>query len=76
MKLLLIIAVVLVGVWYWRNNRRSTIKAPRTGRPAGGAAQEMLPCAVCSLHVARSEALIGKSGVYCCLAHRRQAEPE
>jgi uncharacterized protein len=73
-KLLLVVALVLIGVWVWRRPRRPDAAAPPPERGAELAAQTMLPCAVCSVHVARSEALVGKNGVYCCAEHRRQAE--
>lgn len=81
MKYLIVIAVVLVGVWLWRNNRRAELHDRQTRRPAstpvaGPArpATEVVACAVCSVHLPRPDALRGDRGMYCSVAHRRQAE--
>ena len=79
MKYLLVFALVLVGLWLWRNNRRTDShhanKEP-TGRPAPppGLPTEIVACDVCHVHLPRSEALTGPGGVYCSAAHRQQAE--
>jgi uncharacterized protein len=78
MKLLLILVLALVGVWWWRNQRRPgqgrAGVVPRPPRQAGST-QDMVECPVCRLHVARSDALSGSRGAYCSVEHRRQAEP-
>jgi uncharacterized protein len=73
-KLLLVVALVLLVVWYWRRPRAPGASAPPPGSSAQAAAQTMLPCAVCAVHVARGEAVVGTKGVYCCAEHLRQAE--
>ncbi|WP_332777295.1 PP0621 family protein [Polaromonas sp.] len=78
MKYLLVIAVVLVGFWLWRNNRRAELEQRRTSRPdtrpgPPTQATEMVACDVCAVHLPRSEALIGRRGIYCSDAHRQQA---
>lgn len=85
MKYLLVFAVVMVGFWLWRNNRR-TNKAEMTGqtpsfkpqRSQNGLAvptpQPMLQCAVCGVHLPQSDAQLGERGVYCGVAHRKQVE--
>lgn len=75
MKFVLVIAVVLVAVWIWRNNRqneRSDAPGPAPRRPAGPA--PMVACAQCAMHLPQDEAVRGQRGVYCCHEHRRQAE--
>ncbi len=75
MKFALVIAVVLVAVWIWRNNRQSERNdTPGTAarRPASPA--PMVACAHCGLHLPQDEAVRGQRGVYCCHEHRRQAE--
>lgn len=76
MKYLLVIVLALVVLWLWRSNRRAgqpdrpAPPADRTGKPA----TEVVACAVCAVHLPRSDALPGGKGFYCSDAHRRQAE--
>ncbi len=75
MKFVLVIAVVLVAVWIWRNNRqneRGDAPGPAPRRPASPA--PMVACAQCAMHLPQDEAVRGQRGVYCCHEHRRQAE--
>ena len=75
MKFALVIAVVLVAVWIWRNNRqneRNDAPGPAARRPASPA--PMVACAHCGMHLPQDEAVRGQRGVYCCHEHRRQAE--
>ena len=76
MKYLLVLAVVMVGFWVWRNNRQ-------TGRGNGPAQAPapmprtpvvMVACRTCGTHLAQHEALPGKQGQYCSAEHRRQLE--
>ncbi|HQR98571.1 MULTISPECIES: PP0621 family protein [unclassified Polaromonas] len=77
MKYLLVIVLALVVLWLWRSNRRTGQQdrppAPPAGRP-GKPATEVVACAVCDVHLPRSDALPGGNGFYCSDAHRRQAE--
>ncbi|MEP6791126.1 MAG: PP0621 family protein [Ramlibacter sp.] len=75
MKYLLVLAVVLFGVWLWRNNRRAerdeeaARKAPPPALP-----QDMVRCPVCALHLPRADALPGRGGaLYCSAEHRSSA---
>jgi len=76
MKYLLVMALVLVAFWIWRNNRE-TGKSAGSPRPPVPQREptvtEMVACDVCHVHLPRSEALIGDRGIYCSDAHRRQA---
>ncbi|WP_137894513.1 PP0621 family protein [Ramlibacter sp. 2FC] len=76
MKYLLVLLVVLVGAWGWRQSRQ--LSSRQTPPPDTGtkppAAQEMTRCALCALHLPKSEAVQGRRGLYCCAAHRQQAE--
>ena len=81
MKYLIVIAVVLVGVWFWRNNRRAELRDKAERRPPSApvagpdqVATEIVACAVCAVHLPRPDALPGALGLYCSEAHRRQAE--
>jgi uncharacterized protein len=76
MKFLLVIAVVLIAFWIWRNNRQSDRgddAPPATPRP-GNRPARMVACSHCGTHVPETEQLIGRHGVYCCAEHRRQAQ--
>ena len=81
MKYLIVIAVVLVGFWFWRNNRHAELREKSSRRPAAApaagpdqAATEVVACAACAVHLPRPDALPGKRGMYCSEAHRQQAE--
>ncbi len=79
MKYLLVFALVLVGLWLWRNNRRADLhqaskKTARRPAPTPVLPTEIVACDVCHVHLPRSEALTGPGGVYCSAAHRRQAQ--
>jgi uncharacterized protein len=73
-KYLLVLAVILVAVWLWRNNRRAE-SDERRARPAAppaqpGPPQEMVSCSVCAVHLPRTEALAGPDGrLYCSPQH-------
>lgn len=76
MKFLLVLAVLMVAFWVWRNNRQ------QDGAGTPGPAQRRTPprpanmvaCAHCAMHLPEDEAVPGRSGSYCCHEHRRQAE--
>ncbi len=78
MKLLLILAALALGLWLWRSGRgaaspHSQVKP--TAKPTSAPkTQEMIPCALCQMHVPQAEAIAGRQGSYCCEQHRRQAE--
>jgi uncharacterized protein len=80
MKYLLVLAVVAVAFWVWRNNRQSakveSTKAARKPASQGTLAepQPMLQCAACGVHLPAGEALVGRQGSYCSAAHRAQLE--
>ena len=82
MKYLLILALTLAVIWLWQGKRRASL-ADKARRQQAQQAQdssrslqttEIIACDVCSVHLPRTEALMGGRGVYCSEAHRRQAE--
>ena len=75
MKYLLVLAVVLVGFWYWRNQRRAERSKAAPPKPAEPVLpQDMVRCPVCSVHLPRSDALPGSDGkLYCSAEHLRIA---
>lgn len=75
MKYLLVLAVVTVAFWIWRNNRQidTSGDTPRA-RKSAGRPTHMVACDQCGTHVPDDELVRGQRGVYCCPEHRRQAE--
>lgn len=76
MKYLLVLAIVLVAVWLWRNNRRvdKQQQPPPAAQPPLAPPQDMVRCPVCSVHLPRTDALAGPDGrLYCCQEHRLRA---
>jgi uncharacterized protein len=78
MKYLLVLAVVMVAFYIWRNNRlgdraEAARKAPppqgRTNVPA-----IMVACRQCGTHLPETEAVQGHKGPYCSAEHRRLNE--
>jgi uncharacterized protein len=67
----LLLGAIVVFAWYlWKHNRR-TAEMRSAARPAGP--QPMVRCAVCSVHLPRTEALPGPDGaLYCCTEHRQR----
>jgi len=71
-KALLMLAVLLAGIWLWRQ-RGAQAKPPRpTKTPIQ---QDMLRCHQCGMHIPSSEAIEGQLGSYCCAEHLRLSEP-
>ena len=74
MKYLLVLAVVMVALWLWRNNRRLDKQPPPSAKAPLPAPQDMVRCPVCSVHLPRTDALAGPDGrLYCCQEHRLRA---
>jgi uncharacterized protein len=75
MKYLLVVTVVLVAFWIWRQNRRGGESHPEQA-PARRttAPQIMVSCKVCGTHLPQSDAVAGQHGAYCSQEHWAQAE--
>jgi uncharacterized protein len=75
MKYLLVVAVMAVAFWLWRNNRQSAKVQQKKSAPAKsnatgiGPPQPMLQCAACGVHLPATDAVVGKRGSYCTSAH-------
>jgi uncharacterized protein len=74
MKVLLVLAVVLLGIWFWRSNRDTRLESRQRRRQTKQAPLEMVSCSLCDLHVSMEDAVRGKKGLYCCLDHCQRAE--
>jgi uncharacterized protein len=73
MKLFLVLAVVLLGVWLFRSGRQDKVTRQKPPDPAPGP-QEMVSCQLCALHFPKSDAVPGRNGLYCSTEHRQRAE--
>ena len=75
MKYLLVLAVVVIAFYLWRQARVGNDRpggAPGAGA-APGAPQDMVRCPVCAVHLPRADAVEGAGGaLYCSDDHRRQ----
>ena len=78
MKIILVLALVLAGVWLFRASRKSSRKsAKQSKRPAESPATmalEMVRCGHCDTHLPAVDAIAGKHALYCSAEHRQQAE--
>lgn len=73
MKYLLVLAVVMVAFWAWRNNR-TTEKPTPPREPALRKPTVMVACLDCGTHLPQAEAVMGQHGAYCCTEHRQRHE--
>ena len=72
MKYLLVLAVLLVAFWIWRNNRVERKPPSPPPRPPGPLPPvTMVECRHCGMHLPEGEALVGRHGHYCSEEHRR-----
>ncbi len=71
-KYLLLTAGVLVLVWLVRAGLRRHDKAKR---PDQVAAENMVRCAECGIHLPRGESLIVRGQYYCCPEHQQRHDP-
>ncbi len=86
MKYLLVLAVVGIAFYLWRQNRRAEADADHAqraqqqarAREQAQAAQRgpttMVRCRHCGVHLPESDAVRGALGPYCGTEHRRLAE--
>jgi len=76
MKFLLFLAVALLAVWLLRSGRRDARSSERPEHPPPPPGpQEMVRCDLCGVHLPRSDAVVGRIGLYCSTEHRQSAEP-
>lgn len=75
MKYLLVLAVLVVAIWVWRNNRQAESNENRPRGPKTTALPiAMVACLECGTHLLESEVVWGLGGSYCCTEHRQQHE--
>jgi uncharacterized protein len=78
MKYLLVLAVVMVAIYIWRNNRINDRAAAPSPPPSKGQARlpvVMVACLHCGTHLPQAETVQGALGPYCSADHRRLKEP-
>lgn len=77
MKYLLVLAVVVIAFWIWRNNRRAEAAdrtAQRRPSPTPAKPVTMVACRLCGTHLPQTEAVQGSQGAYCSTEHRQRLE--
>jgi uncharacterized protein len=79
MKIVLFLIAIVLLLWLLKRSLTRHLPPARKRREQDGAAQPMLACAQCGVHLPRDEALPGRGGVFCGEAHRadyERAHPE
>lgn len=80
MKFLVVFAVIFLGVWLWRNNRKETLEKrnDETKQAVTRTAlkQLMVSCAHCGVHLPQSDAVPSPDGLggapwFCSVEHRK-----
>jgi uncharacterized protein len=76
MKIVLILAVVILGIWLFRAGRRKDDDAKvETARSANvSVPQDMVRCRHCDVHLPKADSVQGRLGTYCSPEHRQHAE--
>jgi uncharacterized protein len=76
MKIFLVLALVLAGVWLFRASRKSARQRARPVEKPVTMALDMVRCDhdQCDTHLPKADAIAGKHGLYCSAEHRQQAE--
>ncbi|AOW11962.1 hypothetical protein LPB72_02585 [Hydrogenophaga crassostreae] len=75
MKFLLVLSVIVVAIWLWRNNRQGDLDSTKRPPPKPTALpMAMVACLQCGTHLPESESVRGPGGRYCCDEHRQQHE--
>jgi uncharacterized protein len=72
---ILVLLLLLCVVFMSRSSRKASNKPAGKHGGADRPAIEMLPCRWCSVHVPAGDAVRGKHGAYCSVAHQQKAEP-
>lgn len=68
--LLLLIAIVLV-YWIVASYKRNVQNQQKPRQPQSGAAEDMVRCAHCGVHLPRSESVTSRGEFFCSDEHRR-----
>ena len=74
MKYLIILLLVLLVAWQWRNGRVKHTKAKSARDAAPQNPVDMVACAHCGVHLPARDTVQGRAGLYCDAQHRAAAE--
>ncbi|MBC7916696.1 MAG: hypothetical protein H7Y28_02695 [Rhodoferax sp.] len=74
MKYLVILVLVFLVAWQWRNARAKHIKTRSMRDKAPQSPVDMVACAHCGVHLPARDAVQGSAGQYCDAHHRAAAE--
>lgn len=72
MRFFLLLGLFFAVVWLIRGGRRHGVSGPAAPTPAArqAAAEQVVACAHCGLHLPQSEAVSGAADWFCSEAHR------
>ena len=70
-KLLVLVALVMVGVWLVKRALRDAARDDPASPPAAKASEELVRCAHCGLLLPRGEARQAGGAIYCSEEHSR-----
>ena len=74
MKLILLVLGLMVAYWLLRSYRRRVERRDQPPPAAGG--EDMVQCALCGVHLPRSEGIITQGLFYCSAEHQRVHQAE
>ena len=69
-RLLLLIAIVVVVYWLFRSYQKGD--TPQRNNPA---AEDMVRCAHCGVHLPNGESIVAEGLTFCCTEHRDAYHP-
>ena len=69
-RLLLLIAIVIVVYWLFRSYLKGN-----TPQSHNQAAEDMVRCAHCGLHLPKGESIVADGLTFCCAEHRDAYHP-
>lgn len=72
-KIILVVLGLLAAYWILKSYRRRVDRRAGSAEPPA-AAESMVQCAQCGVHLPRSESLTVDGRAYCCSEHRQQHE--
>jgi uncharacterized protein len=78
MKYVVVVGLILLVFWAWRSSRKNRVNDKSSHQAASSNQQikatQIVACKVCGLHLPHTDAVAGKQGLYCSIAHRQQAD--
>ena len=71
-----LLLIVLVGVVWWRWRNAHASRSSDQAQQAQNKAEDMVKCSHCGVNQPVSDSILVAEHYYCCAAHRRAAESE